>query len=188
MSEITLIAGLGNPGPQYAKTRHNAGFMLLDKLAARVGAAFEKWKDLGEYARVSLGGRDVYLARPLTYMNLSGDMVCSVARFFKIPPAATLICFDDMSLNLGEIRLRANGSAGGQKGMAHIMQTFSTQEIARLKIGIGPRPAAYAAPDFVLGKFTKTEQPLLETALTKAEEAVLLAVEQNLERAMNKFN
>ncbi len=188
MSEIKLIAGLGNPGAEYAKTRHNAGFMLLDKLAGKFSASFKPWQKLGEYAKVSIGGKDIYLARPLTFMNLSGDMIGSLARFYKIKPQEVLVCFDDMSLNLGDIRLRKDGSAGGQKGMLSTINNFGTQDIARLKIGIGPRPERIDASNFVLGKFTKEEAPLLETALDKALEAALTAVTENLERAMNKFN
>ena len=188
MSEILLIAGLGNPGSEYAKTRHNAGFMFLDKISQKTSASFKPWQKLGEYAKVSVGGKDIFLARPLTFMNLSGDMLGSLARFYKIPPQSVLVCYDDMSLNLGEVRIRPEGSAGGQKGMLSTINNFGTQEIPRLKIGTGPKPEFIDAVNFVLGKFTKEEQKTLNAALDKAVEAALCAVGEGLERAMNKFN
>jgi len=184
----TLIAGLGNPGAQYEKTRHNAGFRVIDALAKQVGADFQSWQDLGEYAKVSIGGAEVLLAKPMTYMNLSGQLVSGLARFYKIPPEKILICFDDMSLNVGDIRLRPSGSAGGQKGMKHIIEQLGTDKIARLRVGIGPKPDYFAAADFVLGKFTAEEKPLLETAIDKATQAIKVYLQDGLDKAMNQFN
>ena len=184
----TLIAGLGNPGVQYKKTRHNAGFMVADALAEKYGVDFRSWQNLGVYTKVSVGGKDVLIAKPQTYMNLSGQLVSGLARFYKIPPENILICFDDMSLNLGAIRLRASGSAGGQKGMKHIIEQLGTDKIARLRIGIGPKPEHFDATDFVLGKFTATEIPLLESAVAKAVQAVGVYLQDSLEKAMNLFN
>jgi PTH1 family peptidyl-tRNA hydrolase len=184
----TLIAGLGNPGVQYEKTRHNAGFMVVDGLAEKIGADFRSWQTSGVYAKVSIGGKEVLLAKPMTYMNLSGQLVSGLARFYKIPPEKILICFDDMSLNLGDIRLRGSGSAGGQKGMKHIIEQLGTDKIARLRVGIGPKPDYFDAADFVLGKFTKAETPLLENAVQRATEAVTVYLQDGLEKAMNRFN
>lgn len=183
-----LIAGLGNPGVQYEKTRHNAGFMVADALAEKYGTDFRSWQNLGVYAKVSAGGKDVIIAKPGTYMNLSGQLVSGLARFYKIPPQKILICFDDMSLNLGDIRLRASGSAGGQKGMKHIIEQLGTDKIARLRVGIGPKPECFDAADFVLGKFTAAEIPLLENAVAKAVQAVGVYLQDGLEKAMNLFN
>ena len=184
----TLIAGLGNPGAQYEKTRHNAGFRVIDALAVQVGADFQSWQNLGEYAKVSIGGAEILLAKPMTYMNLSGQLVSGLARFYKIPPEKILICFDDMSLNVGDIRLRPSGSAGGQKGMKHIIEQLGTDKIARLRVGIGPKPDYFDAADFVLGKFTAQENPLLESAIDKATQAIQVYLQDGLEKAMNRFN
>ena len=184
----TLIAGLGNPGAQYEKTRHNAGFRVADALAQKYSADFQSWQNLGVYAKVSVGGRDVLIAKPQTYMNLSGQLVSGLARFYKIPPENILICFDDMSLNVGDIRLRPSGSAGGQKGMKHIIEQLGTDKIARLRVGIGPKPDYFDAADFVLGKFTATEVPALETAVEKAVQALQVYLHDGLDKAMNQFN
>ena len=184
----TLIAGLGNPGAQYEKTRHNAGFRVADALAQKYSADFQSWQNLGVYAKVSVGGRDVLIAKPQTYMNLSGQLVSGLARFYKIAPSNILICFDDMSLKLGGIRLRPSGSAGGQKGMKHIIEQLGTDKIARLRVGIGPKPDYFDAADFVLGKFTKEEEPVLQTAVKKAADAIQIYLQDGLEKAMNQFN
>lgn len=184
----TLIAGLGNPGAQYEKTRHNAGFRVVDALAQQTGADFQSWQNTGVYAKVVIGGQDVLLAKPMTYMNLSGQLVSGLARFYKIPPEKILICFDDMSLKVGDIRLRPSGSAGGQKGMKHIIEQLGTDKIARLRVGIGPKPDYFDAADFVLGKFSKDEESVLQTAIARATQAIELYLQDGLEKAMNKFN
>lgn len=183
-----LVAGLGNPGASYEKTRHNVGFRVVDALAQKWGADFQSWQNTGVYAKVSVSGQEVLLAKPQTYMNLSGQLVGGLSRFYKIPPEKIFICFDDMSLKLGEIRLRASGSAGGQKGMKHIIEQLGTDKIARLRVGIGPKPEYFDAADFVLGKFTKDEEVVLQTAVEKAANAVQVYLQDGLEKAMNKFN
>lgn len=183
-----LIAGLGNPGAQYEKTRHNAGFMVADAFAHAYSASFQPWQKLGEYAKVSVSGKEVFIVKPMTYMNLSGQMVSGLARFYKIPTSNILVCFDDMSLPLGDIRLRPSGSAGGQKGMKNIIELFGTDKIARLRVGIGPKPEKFDAANFVLSKFTKEEVPVLETAVSRAVQAVEAYLKEGLERAMNRFN
>ena len=183
-----LIVGLGNPGTQYEKTRHNAGFMVADAFASAYRASFQPWQKLGTYAKTSVNGQEVLIAKPMTYMNLSGQMVSNLARFYKIPPTHILVCFDDMSLNLGDIRLRPSGSAGGQKGMKNIIELLGTDKIARLRVGIGPKPERFDAANFVLAKFTKEETPVLERAVERAVEALDVYLRDGLERAMNKFN
>jgi len=184
----TLIVGLGNPGSTYAHTRHNAGFMVVTALAEKWGAAWQNWQNIGEYAKVQVHGQEVFLLKPTTYMNESGRAVSSLSRFYKIPPQQCLVCFDDVSLPLGQIRLRKNGSAGGQKGMKHIIEQLGTQEIARLRVGIGPKPAPFDLADFVLGKFSREDEEKLIPALDKATEAVAVYLTQGLEKAMNQFN
>ncbi|WP_428898479.1 peptidyl-tRNA hydrolase [Parelusimicrobium proximum] len=187
-SNVYLISGLGNPGPEYSKTRHNAGFMLVDKLAEKLHLKFEKWKNIGEYAKFEYKGKTVYLLKPLTYMNLSGDMVQSISAYYKIPRQNMLICFDDLSLNTGDIRIRLSGSAGGQKGMKNIIDRLGSQDIARLRIGVGPKPERFDTSDFVLSNFTKAEAEALESALVRAADAALMCVEEGVEKAMNKYN
>ena len=184
----TLIAGLGNPGAEYQKTRHNAGFRVIDALAETLGADFQSWQNLGVYAKVVIGGQDVLLAKPMTYMNLSGQLISGLARFYKVPPEKILICFDDMSLKVGDIRLRSSGSAGGQKGMKHIIEQLGTDQIARLRLGIGPKPEKFDLVDYVLGKFSRDEEKLLEPALERAVCALETYFKNGLERAMNQFN
>ena len=166
--ETFLIAGLGNPGEQYSLTRHNAGFMALDVLAEHLQASWQNWQGAkAQYAKTSWQGKNLFLLKPLTYMNLSGNAVSSLANFYKISPQNILIIFDEMSLPIGSIRLKLNGSAGGHNGMQHIIDQLGTQNIARLRIGIGPKPAFFEGKDFVLSKFQKQELPLLKQALEK---------------------
>ena len=188
MAELFLVAGLGNPGAEYQKTRHNAGFMVLDELIRRHGADCKAWQNLGEYAKLSLQGKEVLFAKPLTYMNESGRMVCSLARFFKVPPQNMLVCFDDLSLDLGHIRMRASGSAGGQKAMKNIIDLMGTQNIARLRVGIGPKPAPFDTADFVLSRFSRADMAVLEPALSKAADAVESWLANGLEKTMSRFN
>lgn len=188
MAELFLVCGLGNPGQQYDRTRHNAGFLVIDELSRRLDAAWKPWQQLGEFAKVSCAGRDVLLVKPLTYMNLSGRMVHSLAQFYKIPPANLLVCFDDISLDLGQIRIRKSGSAGGQKGMKNIIELFGTQDIARVRVGIGPKPEKFDLADFVLSRFTSSEETVLKEALARAADAVETILSQGFEKAQTKFN
>ena len=183
-----LLAGLGNPGPEYERTRHNAGFRIVDAAAREWEAQWKPWQKLGEYAKVSVAGQDVFLLKPHTYMNLSGQAVSSLARFYKIPPERVVVCFDDVSLAVGKLRLRGSGSAGGQKGMKNIIEQLGTDKIARLRLGIGPKPEKFDLVNFVLGKFTRDEEELLEPALTRAVLALETYFKDGLERAMNQFN
>lgn len=189
MTEIFLIAGLGNPGKQYQNTRHNAGFMAVDALAKDLQADFEPWQgDLALYARTEHKGKTLYFLKPQTFMNLSGQAVSRFANFYKIPAANILVIFDDMSLSLGNIRLRREGSAGGQNGMKNIIELLGTQNIARLRIGIGPRPAFFDGKDFVLSKFSAQEAPLLASALQKSKQTVLAMLEKGIDAAMTEAN
>ena len=183
-----LLAGLGNPGPEYERTRHNVGFRIVEAAGRNWGAEWKPWQKLGEYAKVSVAGHDVFLFKPHTYMNLSGQAVSSLARFYKIPPERVVVCFDDVSLAVGKLRLRGSGSAGGQKGMKNIIEQLGTDKIARLRLGIGPKPEKFDLVNFVLGKFSRDEEKLLEPALERAVCALESYFKDGLERAMNQFN
>ena len=180
-----LLVGLGNPGRAYSDTRHNVGFMVLDRLAAVLGATFradKKWK-----ADTALAG-DVFLLKPKTYMNLSGESVGEIARFYKIEPARVLVVLDDMALPLGRLRFRDRGSHGGHNGLRSILDHLGTQDVPRLRIGIGPAADADAATGHVLGRFAVDERPLVAQSLDRAVEAVRFAQENDLPSAMNRFN
>jgi PTH1 family peptidyl-tRNA hydrolase len=179
---LRLVVGLGNPGERYARTRHNAGIRLVELLGG--GANWKNFEGLGEYAKQ--GG--LLLAKPLTYMNESGQFVGLFARFHKILPEETLICFDDIAIELGRLKIRTSGSSGGQKGMKSVLETFKTQDVARLRIGVGLKPEGVDAANFVLSPFSRSEEKILEQALERARLAVETAVKDGLPAAMNLFN
>ncbi|HEX4085947.1 MAG TPA: aminoacyl-tRNA hydrolase [Chthoniobacteraceae bacterium] len=177
-----LIAGLGNPGREYEETRHNAGFMIVDRLAQRAGIPFRiepKWNA----AIANAGG--VLLCKPRSYMNLSGEPLAAVARFYKIDPAQILAVFDDVALPLGRIRIRPSGSSGGHNGMESILRQVG--DIPRLRIGIGAADGR-AMVDHVLGKFQTDERPLLAQSLDRAVEAIDFLQQKGIAAAMNQFN
>ncbi len=179
-----LLVGLGNPGREYSATRHNIGFMVLDRLAASAGAAFrtdKKWQ-----ADVATDG-DVCLCKPQTFMNLSGESVSSIARFHKIAPARVLVVLDDMALPLGRLRLRERGSAGGHNGLQSILDHLGTRDVPRLRVGIGAAEPG-TATGHVLGRFAVDERPLVAQALDRAAEAIQFAQSNDLPAAMNRFN
>jgi PTH1 family peptidyl-tRNA hydrolase len=178
-----LIVGLGNPGREYERTRHNVGFMLLERLA--MGKA--EWRRERAWHALLAKTDGVLLCKPETYMNLSGNAVAAVAGFFQIPAAQILVVSDDLALPLGRLRLRAGGSSGGQKGLKSIMEALGTQEVARLRLGIGGA-APGGAVGHVLGQFRKDEIPALEEMLERAEAAVVMAQARGLAVAMNAFN
>ena len=183
-----LLVGLGNPGSQYARTRHNAGFRLVDVAAKKWGAEWKPWQNLGEYAKVNVGEHEVFLLKPTTYMNESGRAVSSLARFYKIPPQNCVICFDEVALETGKLRFRKNGSAGGQKGMKSVIEQLGTQDIPRLRMGIGPKPEKFDLVNFVLGKFTPEQDILVEQAATHAADVLEMYFTQGADRAMNACN
>ena len=146
-----LIVGLGNPGPEYAKTRHNIGFRCLDIVADKLGCAIDKGKFQGLYGVTSYHGNKIYLLKPLTYMNLSGRSVLQLSAYFQIPPERIIVLFDDISLEPGRMRVRSNGSAGGHNGIKSIIQELGSQDFPRVKIGVGAKPH----PDFDLAAIPK---------------------------------
>lgn len=185
---MKLIVGLGNPGRQYAGTRHNVGFDVLQLLGRRLGV--DRWKSQFEadIADGRIGEERVLLLAPTTYMNLSGRAVKSHLVFHKVTAADVLVICDDLNLPSSKLRLRGSGTAGGQKGLQNIVDQLGTTQVARLRIGIG-RPAAPIDPsDYVLGRFSAEERPDIDAACQSAADAVELWVKQGLPAAMNKFN
>ena len=177
-----LIAGLGNPGREYEETRHNAGFMIVDRLAKRAGIAFRpepKWN-----AALALAG-GVILCKPQSFMNLSGEPIAAVARFYKIPPARILAIFDDAALPLGRIRIRPGGSSGGHNGMESILQLVG--DIPRLRVGIGAADGRLMV-QHVLGKFHADERPILGEAIDRAVASIDCLQKEGIAAAMNQFN
>lgn len=184
-----LIVGLGNPGPKYAGTRHNAGFLAVDQLARRHGLHFSGKQANAKVARGDIESTRVILAKPQTYMNDSGRAVGALARFYKVPPERVLVIHDELDLPTGTIRLREKGSAAGHNGLKSIIQHLGTQGFLRLRIGIDkPVVVGYDTIDWVLGRFTPDEQRSMEETLPRAAEAVEAILSIGMERAMNKYN
>ena len=189
MEPVHLIVGLGNPGAEYAFTRHNAGFMLVEKLADRWQA---KWANERKFdARIAkcvrLGQR-VWLCEPLTFMNLSGRAVGALKNFHQLPLKQIVVAVDDADLPLGEIRLRAGGSSGGHHGLESIEQHLGSRQFARLRIGIGRRNGAREITDFVLGKFDRAETATVEKILARASDQIECWMDEGIEKAMSLFN
>ena len=181
---IKIIVGLGNPGREYAETRHNVGFMVLDRLASRLGTV---WKaDKARKAELA-AGPGVLLVKPQTYMNASGESVGPLMRYFKFTPGQVFVVYDDISFPVGAMRLRAGGSAGGHNGMKSLIAHLGTEKFPRLRIGIGV-PGQKDMIGHVLGKFTPEERPLLDETLAKAEEAAFVALKEGFQAAANRFN
>ncbi len=186
-TQLTLVVGLGNPGRQYARNRHNAGFMTVDRLAQRRGLVFARQKARAKIAEGTLAGRRVILAKPQTYMNLSGASVAALARFFKIPPERLLVVCDDLDLPLAQLRLRPGGGSGGHKGLKSTMERFGSQAFPRLRVGIG-RPVHGDPLDYVLQDFTADEWIDVDAALDRAVEAIEHWLAHGIDAAMNVFN
>jgi PTH1 family peptidyl-tRNA hydrolase len=181
---LKLVVGLGNPGSEYEKTRHNVGFRLVDRLVGEAEPLWKDFKGLGFAAKWN----DVWVAKPMTYMNESGQFVRSFAEYHNVAVDEILAVYDELALPLGKIRIRKKGSAGGQKGMLSILRHFGTEEVARLRIGIGPQPEKMDSADFVLGRFRPSEEKDLEAGLTFAEDAVRAVIDCGVDMAMNRFN
>lgn len=184
-----LIVGLGNPGDNYSKTRHNIGFRTVDLLAKRLGAKIDRAKFRGLTAQVSYQGKKLLLLKPQTFMNNSGLSVLEAAHFFKLPPERVLVIFDDISLEVGRLRVRADGSAGGHNGIKSIIGGLNSQSFPRVKIGVGAKPHPdYDLADWVLSNFTKEEEKLLAPTVEAAADATLLLIEQGVPAAAAEFN
>jgi len=190
---MKLILGLGNPGPQYAGTRHNAGFMALDRLALRAGTAGWRQKFGGECVEIAPRGQTgdckALLLKPMRFMNCSGQSVAEALAFYKIEPSELLVLVDDYALPIGALRLRASGGHGGHNGLRDIDRALGHQNYARLRVGIDPPPPTYADPaDWVLGKFDFAELAAIAPGLDRAGDCIKLFVTDGLDKAMNTFN
>ena len=184
-----LIVGLGNPGKEYERSRHNAGFRAIDILSENLGVKIDKLKFQGLYTQVNYKGGKLFLLKPQTYMNLSGRSVLQLSAFFKIPPQRIIVMFDDISLEPGRLRIRANGSAGGHNGIKSIIQELGSQEFPRVKIGVGAKPnPEYDLADWVLSSFSALEEKALGVSLKNAADAALAIIDQGVPEAANRFN
>ncbi|MBB6430889.1 aminoacyl-tRNA hydrolase [Algisphaera agarilytica] len=184
---MKLIVGLGNPGPEYAKTRHNAGFMAIEKLANRHGLMGAKHKFHAGVLEGRINMHKVMLMQPTTYMNRSGLAVGEAAAFYKLEPEDILILVDEIALDVGQIRLRASGSPGGHNGLKDLERALGTRDYPRLRLGIGPRTRAPQV-DFVLGRFTGEQLDEMNFTLGKACDCIESWLEDGIELAMTKFN
>ncbi len=184
-----LLVGLGNPGAKYESTRHNMGFLAVDKLADNERFKFSKLRFKAWTATAELGGEKVLVMKPQTYMNLSGESVGQAARFYKIPPEHVLVISDDISLPIGKLRIRAGGSAGGHNGLKSLIQHLGSDRFPRIKVGVGmPENADYDIADWVTGRPMGDEQKPLMEALDKAVAAVPVLIRDGVDKAQNKFN
>lgn len=183
-----IIAGLGNPESKYDKTRHNIGFRLIDELAARNGITFSDRKHNGLVGKGIISGEKVILLKPLTYMNLSGECVGSAADYYKAEPENVIILFDDISLDVGRIRIRKKGSAGGHNGIKSIIAHLGSDNFPRLKFGVGDKPKEMDLADYVLGRFSSQDEAVVSEGIKRACEAVECMIGEGCDAAMNKYN
>ena len=184
-----LIVGLGNPGKEYAHTKHNCGFRAVDLIAQQLSCKIDKAKFQGLYGQTTFQGHKVFLLKPQTYMNLSGRSVAQIAAYYNIPPEKIIILFDDISLAPGRLRIRPNGSAGGHNGIKSIIAELGSQEFPRVKIGVGAKPHADAdLADWVLSGFTASEEKALSVSLDNAAKSALCIIEHGLYEAANLYN
>ena len=184
-----LIVGLGNPTKQYEKTRHNIGFDVMDALADKYNISISENKHKALCGKGVIEGMKVVLAKPQTYMNLSGESVRELVDYYKIDPESELIViYDDINLAPGRLRIREKGSAGGHNGIKNIISHLGTQVFPRIRIGVGEKPKGWDLADYVLGRFAKDEEPVIREALDNAAEACGIIVDDEIRTAMNKFN
>lgn len=184
-----IIAGLGNPGTQYEDTRHNCGFMAVETLTEGYGAELKRLKFKSLTGELNIGGKRCLIMKPTTFMNNSGDAVEEAASFYKIPPENILVIYDDISLDVGRIRIREKGSDGGHNGMKSIILRLDSDNFPRIRIGVGKKPNKdYNLADWVLSRFTKEEGEKLETAFGNASKAAELIVGGKIKEAMNLYN
>lgn len=183
-----LIAGLGNPGKEYAGTRHNIGFAAILRLCDEYRLTLDQKKLKGIYAQGMIGTEKVILVQPQTFMNLSGECIRAIADFYKIERDHIIILYDDISLPVGKLRIRAKGSAGGHNGMKSIIAHLGSDEFMRIRVGIGEKPAGWELADYVLGRFSREESSVMSETLDQAVQAVELILREGVEKAMNRFN
>lgn len=184
-----LVVGLGNPGDKYENTRHNAGFMAIDQLADRGDFPVQRLKFHALTHQATISGQGVLVMKPTTYMNLSGDAVAEAAAFYKVDPEHILVLCDDVSLPVGKLRIRTQGSAGGHNGLKSIIQRLGTDKFPRVKIGVGGKPHPdYDMADWVLGKFVGPDKTAIDEATLRAAQAVECYLKDGPQKAMNQFN
>lgn len=184
---MKLIVGLGNPGREYEKTRHNAGFLTLDRIAEKLNVQLDKNKCKANYGIYRYNDEKIILAKPQTYMNLSGESVSSLMKFYNIDVKDLIVIHDDLDLPLGKLRIRYQGSCGGQNGMRNIINLLGTSSINRIRIGIS-NDKTIDTKDYVLGKISKEDFVILNKVIDKAAEAVIYSFDHNFEEVMSKFN
>jgi peptidyl-tRNA hydrolase, PTH1 family len=185
---VTLIVGLGNPGPTYAHNRHNIGFGVVEELAGRVGGRFKAHKTNAEVLEGRLGGQRVVLAKPRTYMNLSGGPVAGLVRFFKLPPDAVVVIHDELDIPFEAIRLKLGGGDNGHNGLRSITKSLATKDYYRIRVGIGRPPGRMDPADFVLRDFSSTERKELPFLVDRAADAAQALISTGLEAAQNTFH
>ena len=184
-----IIAGLGNPTLQYEGTRHNAGFDVIDTLAGKYNISVDGRKNRALIGKGIIEGKKVILAKPQTYMNLSGESLGGLVDYYKVDEESEfLVVYDDISLDVGQLRIRKKGSAGGHNGMKNIISHLGTEVFPRIKVGVGEKPEKYDLADYVLSRFSKEERAIMEEGCQKAVEAVEMILRGEMEEAMNKFN
>lgn len=187
--ESWLIVGLGNPGREYEKTRHNVGFRAVDLLAEKLGCKIDKAKFQGLYGQVNYNGGKLFLLKPQTFMNLSGRSVLQLSAYYSIPPERIIILFDDISLSPGRLRIRGEGSAGGHNGIKSVISELGSQTFPRVKIGVGAKPTPeFDLAAWVLSTFSAKEEKDLRFALENAVDAALTIIDRGVPEASNKFN
>ena len=183
-----IIVGLGNPTRQYEGTRHNVGFETVDRIAAENGIAIDNKKHKALYGSGYIGGEKVILAKPQTFMNLSGESVRELADYYKVEPENIIIIYDDISLDVGQLRIREKGSAGGHNGIKSIIAHLGTQIFPRIKVGVGEKPQGWDLADYVLGRYSQEDRKIIDAAQKDAADAVKLMVNDDIKTAMNRFN
>ena len=185
---VYLLVGLGNPGREYRNTRHNAGFMVIDRLSDVLKIGISRMQERALVGVGTDGERKIILAKPQTYMNLSGTAISALMRFYKVPPANLLVIHDDIDLPLGTLRIRSSGGSGGQKGLASTIERLGTEDICRMRVGIGRPPGQKMAADYVLHPFSRDEQELASLMVDRAADAAVLFMRLGIDAAMNRYN
>ena len=184
-----IVVGLGNPGDRYSRTRHNAGFLAIDRIAERSGVKIDRVKYKSLTAETMIGGKRVLLMKPQTFMNNSGEAVWEAAKFYKLEPSRVIVLSDDISLDVGRLRVRAKGSAGGHNGIKSVIEHLSTNEFPRIKIGVGEKPSPeYDLIKWVLGNIPEEDRKKVSEVYSKAADALEIMLSGNIDTAMNKFN
>lgn len=185
---LYIIVGLGNPGKQYANTRHNIGFCVIDALAERFQIPLNQKKHKAIYGSGYIEGQKVLLAQPQTFMNLSGESVRELADFYKVPETDIIVIYDDISLDVGQLRLRKKGSAGGHNGIKSIIQHLDSQDFPRIKVGVGEKPTGWDLAAHVLAPFPKDQEELVQTGIKRAADALVCLLTEDMDVAMNQYN